>query len=66
MGVFYTSGGVDGNAGVALKSEGQGCIKLGLVHAGAGLREVFPLVSADTSNPAGLVAGSRGSFRGSG
>jgi len=44
---------------------GQGCIKLGLAHAGAGLREVFPLNSADQSNPAGLVAGSRGSFRGS-
>jgi len=40
-----------------------GGIKLGLVHAGAGLREVFPLVSADQSNPAGLGAGSRGSFR---
>jgi hypothetical protein len=26
---------------------GQGCIKLGLVHADAGLREVFPLLSAD-------------------
>ena len=34
----------------------QGCIKLGLVHAGAGLREVFPLLSADQSNPAGLVS----------
>jgi hypothetical protein len=43
----------------------QGCIKLGPVHAGAGLREVFRLVSADQSNPAGLVAGSRGSFQGS-
>ena len=31
----------------------------------ASLREVFPLVSADQSNPAGLAAGSRGSFRGS-
>ena len=43
----------------------QGGIKLGLVHAGAGLREVLPLLSADQSNPAGLTAGSRGSFRGS-
>ena len=34
------------------------------MHAGAGLREVFPLLS-DHSNPAGLAAGSRGSFRGS-
>jgi hypothetical protein len=38
----------------------QGCLKLRLVHAGAGLREVFPLLFADQSNPAGLVAGHAG------
>ena len=42
-----------------------GCIKLRLVHAGVGLRQVFLLLSGDQSNPAGLAAGSRGSFQGS-
>jgi hypothetical protein len=35
------------------------------VYPGAGLRQVFPLLSAAQSNPPGLAAGSRGSFRGS-
>jgi hypothetical protein len=30
-----------------LSPAGHGCLKLGLVHAGAGLREVFPLLSAE-------------------
>ena len=34
----------------------QGCIKLGLVRAGAGGREVFPVRSGGQSNPAGLVS----------
>ena len=42
----------------------QGCIKLGLVRAGAGVREVSPFLSGAQSNPAGLAAGSRWSFRG--
>jgi len=45
---------------------GQGCIKLGLVGAGAGVREVFPFFAGAQANPAGLAAGSRWSFRGRG
>lgn len=37
----------------------QGCIKLGLVRAGAGVREVVPPLPSDHSNPAGLAAGGR-------
>jgi hypothetical protein len=33
-----------GKAKTAGARREQGCIKLGLVHAGAGLREVFPLL----------------------
>ena len=42
----------------------QGCIKLGSVRVGAGVREVVLLLSGDQSNPPGLAAGSRWSFRG--
>jgi hypothetical protein len=42
----------------------QGCIKLALVRAGAGVQEVSPFLSDDQSNPAGLAAGSRWSFLG--
>ena len=34
----------------------QGCIKLGLVRVGAGVREVSPFLSGGPSNPAGLVS----------
>jgi hypothetical protein len=42
----------------------QGCIKLGSVRAGAGVREVVLLLSVDQSNPPRLAACSRWSFRG--
>jgi hypothetical protein len=31
----------------------QGCIKLGLVHAGTGLHQVFPLLTADPQGKTG-------------
>ena len=40
----------------------QGCIKLGPVRAGVGVREVILALSGDQSNPPGLAAGSRWSF----
>ena len=42
----------------------KGGIKLGLVHASAGLREVFPLLSAGQSNPEGWQKVAGGSFQG--
>jgi hypothetical protein len=42
-----------GKLGKAKTAGAQGCIKLGLVHAGTGLREVFPLLSADPPGRAG-------------
>jgi hypothetical protein len=49
---------------MARPSSTQGCIKLGSVRVGAGVREVVLLLSGDQSNPPGLAAGSRWSFRG--
>jgi hypothetical protein len=37
----------------------QGCIKLGLVRAGAGVCDISQFLSGDQSNPAGLEDGSR-------
>ena len=42
----------------------QGGTKLGLAHVGAGLREVFPLLSAGQSNPEGWQKVAGGSFQG--